>query len=71
VNVLGQRTSRLGGHPHTELRGPRAGHYVEDLRPHLPITPDRRTGGNQQADALARLDGWPKLLGFLAAQATP
>jgi dienelactone hydrolase len=60
--------SRLGAHPHTELREPGAGHYVGYPTPDLPIMPSSGSGGNQQADALGRLDAWPKLLGFLAAQ---
>jgi dienelactone hydrolase len=62
---------RASGHPITELREPGAGHYVGDPTPNLPRTPDSRSGGNQQADALGRLDAWPKLVGFLAAQAAP
>jgi hypothetical protein len=31
-------------------------------------TPDARDGGTQEADALGRLDAWPKLLDFLGDQ---
>jgi dienelactone hydrolase len=62
---------RASGHPVTELREPGAGHYVGVPAPNLPTTPDSRSGGNQQADALGRLNAWPKLVSFLAAQAAP
>lgn len=63
-------TSRLGAHPHVELQEPGAGHNVGNPVPGVVITPDGRFGGTQQADALGRLDAWPKLHSFLAAQTT-
>ena len=60
--------SRLGDHPHTELREPGAGHLVCDPVPDVPMSTNQKLGGTQQADALGRLDAWPRLLAFLAAQ---
>jgi hypothetical protein len=59
---------RLGTHPHTALREPGAGHEVGLILPDVPSTPDARAGGDQQADALGRLDAWNALLAFLASQ---
>jgi dienelactone hydrolase len=61
---------RLGTHPHTERREPGAGHEVGVVLPDVPSTPDARAGGDQQADALGRLDAWTALLDFLSSQTT-
>lgn len=61
-------SSRLGAHPHTELREPDAGHGVGVLVPNWPSTPDSQNGGIQQDDALGRLDAWAKLLAALSTQ---
>jgi dienelactone hydrolase len=62
---------RLGRRSYTELQEPEAGHYVGVPVPGWIETPDARHGGTQEADARGRLDAWPKLLSYLAAQATP
>jgi dienelactone hydrolase len=59
---------RLRARPYAELQVSDAGHLVG-----IPVaggvnTPEGDLGGTQQADALGRLDAWPKLLAFLAAR---
>jgi dienelactone hydrolase len=63
------------GYPVVALAEPGAGHLVGDPLPNLPrsstyVTSPRYgrlyIGGTQAADALGRLDAWPKLLAFLA-----
>jgi dienelactone hydrolase len=61
-------TDRLRTHPYTALHESGAGHYVDVLPPVVPCTPDAQTGGDQQADALGRLDAWTGLLAFLISQ---
>ena len=56
--------ARRGERPYTQIRVPRAGHYVGVVVPDEPIP----AGGTQQDDAVGRLDDWPKLLRFLAAR---
>ncbi|WP_412738297.1 acyl-CoA thioesterase/BAAT N-terminal domain-containing protein [Krasilnikovia sp. MM14-A1259] len=63
--------ARLGAHPHAVLHEPDAGHLVGSPIANRIVSPDGRDGGTQQADALGRLDAWPKLLAFLAAQPKP
>jgi hypothetical protein len=68
--------ARLGDRRPLELREPAAGHLVGMPVPNLPMPSGRATspygaldlGGTVQTDALGRLDAWPKLLAFLAAQ---
>ncbi|XVV16534.1 acyl-CoA thioesterase/BAAT N-terminal domain-containing protein [Actinoplanes sp. CA-131856] len=58
--------ARRGDRPYTEVTEPGAGHYVGDPVPNQPTAPGPRVGGSQEADALGRLDAWPKLLSFLS-----
>jgi dienelactone hydrolase len=60
----------------TALREPDAGHLIDSVLPNRPQSSKATTippygtaaiGGTQQADALGRLDAWPKLLAFLAS----
>ncbi len=66
-----QVAGELGGHPHTLLREPGAGHMVADVEAGIPfasgVLGTEHTGGTVQADALARLDAWPKMLAFLGS----
>ncbi len=66
-----QIATELGAHPHTLLHEPNAGHLVANVEPGLPMASGtlgtENIGGTVQADALARLDAWPKMLAFLAA----
>ncbi|SNY74535.1 acyl-CoA thioesterase/bile acid-CoA:amino acid N-acyltransferase family protein [Paractinoplanes atraurantiacus] len=62
----GAIAARRGDRPYTEVTEPGAGHYVGDPMPNQPTAPGAQVGGSQQADALGRLDAWPKLLSFLS-----
>ncbi|MEV4342963.1 acyl-CoA thioesterase/bile acid-CoA:amino acid N-acyltransferase family protein [Actinoplanes sp. NPDC049596] len=57
--------ARRGELPYTEVREPDAGHFIGDPVPNQATAPGAEVGGTQQADAVGRLDAWPKLLGFL------
>jgi dienelactone hydrolase len=64
-------TERLRTRPYADLQEQDAGHNAG-----IPVaggvnTPDGDLGGTQQADALARLNAWPRLLAFLKARTEP
>ncbi|MCO8272164.1 acyl-CoA thioesterase/BAAT N-terminal domain-containing protein [Actinoplanes sp. TRM 88003] len=65
--AAGAIATRRGDRPTTEVREPDAGHFIGNPVPNHPSRPDAQAGGGTQADALGRLDAWPKLLKFLGA----
>lgn len=46
---------------------PNAGHGIGDLVPDIPLDYAKLDGADFQANFVARLDGWPRLLAFIAA----
>ena len=77
ADAITERLAANGfGYPVVSLAEPDSGHFVGATLPNLAtssgfVTSPRygrlNVGGNQEGDALARLDAWPRLLAFLAA----
>jgi hypothetical protein len=80
VEIAARRGINHTPYADVSLKEPAAGHFVGTPVPNIPTrsgTWNGRSGtvttvgGTQEADALGRLDAWPRLLAFLANLATP